>query len=135
MRKNYHLSIPKYSKSLYNPKFQTETNCEMYRAVMEEVARFFERYQLQQQLQQTQRNGEQIARSKSLHHVHGVGNTSLQSDARDDDASSGGSASYLRARSSTNLMLNKSMHAMDEEHNYETIAPAGSYNAFKDFTW
>ncbi|EDW40620.1 AAC-rich mRNA clone AAC11 protein [Drosophila sechellia] len=114
---------------------QTETNCEMYRAVMEEVARFFERYQLQQQLQQTQRNGEQITRSKSLHHVHGVGNSSLQSDARDDDASSGGSASYLRARSSTNLMLNKSMHAMDEEHNYETIAPAGSYNAFKDFTW
>ncbi|KAH8363962.1 hypothetical protein KR084_000991 [Drosophila pseudotakahashii] len=114
---------------------QTETNCEMYRAVMEEVARFFERYQVQQQLQQTHRNGEQIARSKSLHHVHGVGNTSLQSDPRDDDASSAGSASYLRARSSTNLMLNKSMHAMNEEHNYETIAPAGSYNAFKDFTW
>ncbi|XP_020814723.1 uncharacterized protein LOC110189092 [Drosophila serrata] len=108
----------------------------MYRAVMEEVARFFERYQQQQQLQQIHRNGEQIARSKSLHHVHGVGNnTSLQSDARDDDASSAGSASYLRARSSTNLMLNKSMHAMNEEHNYETIAPAGSYNAFKDFTW
>ncbi|XP_016965768.2 G-box-binding factor [Drosophila biarmipes] len=114
---------------------QTETNCEMYRAVMEEVARFFERYQVQQQLQQTHRNGEQIARSKSLHHVHGVGNSSLQSDARDDDASSAGSASYLRARSSTNLVLNKSMHAMNEEHNYETIAPAGSYNAFKDFTW
>ncbi|XP_017074036.1 homeobox protein 13 [Drosophila eugracilis] len=114
---------------------QTETNCEMYRAVMEEVARFFERYQVQQQLQQTHRNGEQIARSKSLHHVHGVGNTSLQSDVHDDDASSAGSASYLRARSSTNLMLNKSMHAMNEEHNYETIAPAGSYNAFKDFTW
>ncbi|XP_017122261.1 transcription factor mef2A [Drosophila elegans] len=114
---------------------QTETNCEMYRAVMEEVARFFERYQLQQQLQQTHRNGEQIARSKSLHHVHGVGNTSLQSDSRDDDDSSAGSASYLRARSSTNLILNKSMHAMNEEHNYETIAPAGSYNAFKDFTW
>ncbi|XP_070142085.1 serine-rich adhesin for platelets isoform X2 [Drosophila kikkawai] len=115
---------------------QTETNCEMYRAVMEEVARFFERYQQQQQLQQIHRNGEQIARSKSLHHVHGVGNnTSLQGDARDDDASSAGSASYLRARSSTNLMLNKSMHAMNEEHNYETIAPAGSYNAFKDFTW
>ncbi|KAH8380101.1 hypothetical protein KR009_008969 [Drosophila setifemur] len=115
---------------------QTETNCEMYRAVMEEVARFFERYQQLQQLQQTQRNGEQIARSKSLHHVHGVGNTSVQSEPRDDDASSAtGSASYLRARSSTNLMLNKSMHAMNEEHNYETIAPAGSYNAFKDFTW
>ncbi|KAI8040876.1 hypothetical protein M5D96_006819, partial [Drosophila gunungcola] len=80
---------------------------QMYRAVMEEVARFFERYQLQQQLQQTHRNGEQIARSKSLHHVHGVGNTSLQSDPRDDDASSAGSASYLRARSSTNLILNK----------------------------
>ncbi|KAH8234965.1 hypothetical protein KR032_006696 [Drosophila birchii] len=113
---------------------QTETNCEMYRAVMEEVARFFERYQQQQQ--QIHRNGEHIARSKSLHHVHGVGNNnSLQIDARDDDASSAGSASYLRARSSTNLMLNKSMHAMNEEHNYETIAPAGSYNAFKDFTW
>ncbi|XP_001957248.3 transcription factor mef2A [Drosophila ananassae] len=114
---------------------QTETNCEMYRAVMEEVARFFERYQQLQQLQATHRNGEQISRSKSLHHVHGVGNTSLQSDGRDDDAASAGSASYLRARSSTNLMLNKSMHAMNEEHNYETIAPAGSYNAFKDFTW
>ncbi|KAH8295622.1 hypothetical protein KR018_000219 [Drosophila ironensis] len=115
---------------------QTETNCEMYRAVMEEVARFFDRYQQQQQLQATHRNGEQIARSKSLHHVHGVGNSSLQSDSRDaEDASSAGSASYLRARSSTNLMLNKSMHAMNEEHNYETIAPAGSYNAFKDFTW
>ncbi|XP_017098395.2 homeobox protein 13 [Drosophila bipectinata] len=114
---------------------QTETNCEMYRAVMEEVARFFERYQQQQQLQATHRNGEQISRSKSLHHVHGVGNSSLQSDSRDDDAASAGSASYLRARSSTNLMLNKSMHAMNEEHNYETIAPAGSYNAFKDFTW
>ncbi|XP_036670680.3 G-box-binding factor [Drosophila suzukii] len=114
---------------------QTETNCEMYRAVMEEVARFFERYQVQQQLQQTHRNGEQIARSKSLHHVHGVGNISMQSDPRDDDASSAGSASYLRARSSTNLVMNKSMHAMNEEHNYETIAPAGSYNAFKDFTW
>jgi len=107
----------------------------MYRAVMEEVARFFERYQVQQQLQQSHRNGEQIARSKSLHHVHGVGNISMQSDPRDDDASSAGSASYLRARSSTNLVMNKSMHAMNEEHNYETIAPAGSYNAFKDFTW
>ncbi|XP_034656906.1 putative mediator of RNA polymerase II transcription subunit 26 isoform X1 [Drosophila subobscura] len=124
---------------------QTETNCEMYRAVMEEVARFFERYQQQLLLQQTHRNGEQIARSKSLHHVHGVGHgssgsigSSLQSEQRDglllhdeDDVS----ASYLRARSSTNLMLNKSMHAMNEEHNYEAIAPAGSYNAFKDFTW
>ncbi|EDW30462.1 GL18041 [Drosophila persimilis] len=45
----------------------------MYRAVMEEVARFFERYQQQLHLQQTHRHGEQIARSKSLHHVHGVG--------------------------------------------------------------
>ncbi|XP_034136951.1 probable serine/threonine-protein kinase nek3 isoform X2 [Drosophila guanche] len=117
----------------------------MYRAVMEEVARFFERYQQQLHLQQTHRNGEQIARSKSLHHVHGVGHgssgsigSSLQSEQRDglllhdeDEVS----ASYLRARSSTNLMLNKSMHAMNEEHNYEAIAPAGSYNAFKDFTW
>ncbi|XP_022219577.2 AAC-rich mRNA clone AAC11 protein [Drosophila obscura] len=124
---------------------QTETNCEMYRAVMEEVARFFERYQQQLHLQQAHRNGEQIARSKSLHHVHGLGHgsigsigSSLQSDQRDplllhdEDAVS---ASYLRARSSTNLMLNKSMHAMNEEHNYEPIAPAGSYNAFKDFTW
>ncbi|XP_033237979.1 putative uncharacterized protein DDB_G0271606 isoform X2 [Drosophila pseudoobscura] len=124
---------------------QTETNCEMYRAVMEEVARFFERYQQQLHLQQTHRHGEQIARSKSLHHVHGVGvgvggGSSLQGDQRGDtlllhDEDHGASASYLRARSSTNLMLNKSMHAMNEEHNYEPIAPAGSYNAFKDFTW
>ncbi|XP_026847375.1 uncharacterized protein LOC6599867 [Drosophila persimilis] len=119
----------------------------MYRAVMEEVARFFERYQQQLHLQQTHRHGEQIARSKSLHHVHGVGvgvgvggGSSLQGDQRGDalllhDEDHGASASYLRARSSTNLMLNKSMHAMNEEHNYEPIAPAGSYNAFKDFTW
>ncbi|XP_017156894.1 uncharacterized protein LOC108165369 [Drosophila miranda] len=110
----------------------------MYRAVMEEVARFFERYQQQLHLQQTHRNGEQIARSKSLHHVHGVGGgSSLQGDQRGDALllHDEDHASYLRARSSTNLMLNKSMHAMNEEHNYEPIAPAGSYNAFKDFTW
>ncbi|EDV96871.1 GH14977 [Drosophila grimshawi] len=147
---------------------QTETNCEMYRAVMEEVARFFERYQQQQQLQQQQQQqlqqqqqqqqqrqppsnrysligvGEQISRSKSLHHVvqgvqsdpngcvdhpTGGGSNNMSSSAASN------SASYLRARSSTNLMLNKSMLTMNEEHSYESIAPAGSYNAFKDFTW
>ncbi|XP_030385370.1 homeobox protein 5 [Scaptodrosophila lebanonensis] len=140
---------------------QTETNCEMYRAVMEEVARFFERYQQQQQQlqirqqqqqqhlqQQKQSNrhslgggSEQIARSKSLHHVHGLGMGVVQTDPNgglDDGAPLGSctsSTSYLRARSSTNLMLNKSLLTMNEEQNYESLAPANSYNAFKDFTW
>ncbi|XP_033149348.1 protein P54 [Drosophila busckii] len=126
---------------------QTETNCEMYRAVMEEVARFFERYQQQQQLQQQQRqqqqqqsqvnrhslSGEQISRSKSLHHVLSMPGD-CQEDAIGNDsaaAANSSSSSYLRARSSTNLMLNKSMG----DPSYESIAPAGSYNAFKDFTW
>ncbi|XP_023176295.2 serine/threonine-protein kinase phg2 [Drosophila hydei] len=144
---------------------QTETNCEMYRAVMEEVARFFERFEQQQQLQQQQQQqlqqqqqqrqqptnrhslsglGEQISRSKSLHHVQGVQSdpngclvdaTGGGSGCSSSTASASNSASYLRARSSTNLMLNKSMLTMNEEHSYESIAPAGSYNAFKDFTW
>lgn len=122
----------------------------MYRAVMEEVARFFERYQQQQQQQQQLRQqqlqqnrhsmggSEQICRSKSLHHVQGVlSDPNGYADEATPIASASGcsSSSYLRARSSTNLMLNKSMLTMNEDHNYESIAPAGSYSAFKDFTW
>ncbi|KAM8710991.1 hypothetical protein ACLKA7_017601 [Drosophila subpalustris] len=139
---------------------QTETNCEMYRAVMEEVARFFERYQQQQQQQQSRQQqlqlnrhslggvgvgvGEQISRSKSLHHVLNEPNGYTENPTGIAlSSSSSSSSSCLRARSSTNLMLNKSMLTMNEnmngngneDHNYEMIAPAGSYSAFKDFTW
>ncbi|XP_013101168.2 homeobox protein 5 [Stomoxys calcitrans] len=145
---------------------QVETSCDMYRAVMEEVARFLERYQKQRQLQQQQLqqqqqqmaaqkhiNNEQISRSKSLYQVNASGGgqdkcTSLGHNLVDDSpaASSASSSSYLRVRSSTNLIdlkqtegnkltNGKGRHSKDD-HNFETgLAPSQSYSAFKDFTW
>ncbi|XP_073836260.1 uncharacterized protein [Musca autumnalis] len=125
----------------------------MYRAVMEEVARFLERYQKQRQIQQQQQlaaqkheSMEQMSRSKSLYQVNassGGHDKGIKSGAEDDT-----SASYLRVRSSTNLIdlkqteskkkTNNSAagrHSKDD-HNFETsLAPSQSYSAFKDFTW
>lgn len=124
----------------------------MYRAVMEEVARFLERYQKQRQVQQKEQqqqldNMEQMSRSKSLYQVNttsGSHDKSLKLTPEDE-----ATTSYLRVRSSTNLIdlkqseckKNKSLnatagHHSKDDHNFETsLAPSQSYNAFKDFTW
>uniref|UniRef100_A0A1I8ME43 Uncharacterized protein n=2 Tax=Musca domestica TaxID=7370 RepID=A0A1I8ME43_MUSDO len=131
---------------------QVETSCDMYRAVMEEVARFLERYQKQRQVQQKEQqqqldNMEQMSRSKSLYQVNttsGSHDKSLKLTPEDEAITS-----YLRVRSSTNLIdlkqieckKNKSLNATTgrhskDDHNFETsLAPSQSYNAFKDFTW
>ncbi|XP_061393017.1 serine-rich adhesin for platelets [Musca vetustissima] len=131
---------------------QVETSCDMYRAVMEEVARFLERYQKQRQIQQQkqqQDNMEKMSRSKSLYQVNSPSEAhdkSMQLCPENDS-----SASYLRVRSSTNLIdlkqneckkNNKSSNAKTsgchskDDHNFETsLAPSQSYSAFKDFTW
>lgn len=129
---------------------------------MEEVARFLERYQKQrqqqQQLQQQETaaqkhnyhgNMEQISRSKSLYQVYATAGehdkSTMGSNLVEDS-----SASYLRARSSTNLIdlkqnsnsthkiANTKGHSKDD-HNFETggglLTPAQSYSAFKDYTW
>lgn len=136
----------------------------MYRAVMEEVARFLERYQkqrqLQQQLQQQQlqllaaqkhsNNMEQISRSKSLYQVNSPAGGPDKPMALGSNLLDDASSSYLRVRSSTNLIDLKEnegnkKHKMTnaaagrhskDDHNYETgLGPSQSYNAFKDFTW
>lgn len=152
-----------------------ETSCDMYRAVMEEVARFLERYQSQKQLQQQQEqqqqqmatqkhnnNGtssknnnskmEQIPRSKSLFQVYIAGghekskngNNVLDETTASLSSTSSTSTSYLRARSSTNLIdlkhqqqSNASCNSKSkDDHHFETgLAPSQSYSALKDLTW
>ena len=165
----------------------------MYRAVMEEVARFLERYQSQKQLQQQQQQQqqkyqeyqlqqtvaihkqknnnnkvEQIPRSKSLFQVYiagghekstigcgggdGVGSNSAL-DATPSSYSptaSSSSLSYLRARSSTNLIDLKNQQTVDDTANNKKkltghskddqdcetgLKPSQSYSALKDLTW
>lgn len=161
----------------------------MYRAVMEEVARFLERYQSQKQLQQQQQQQkyqeyqlqqtvaihkqknnnnkvEQIPRSKSLFQVYiaaghdkstsGGGGGGGSNSALDETTSSysptasTSSLSYLRARSSTNLIDLKHQQNVDDtssnkkklighskdDQDYETgLKPSQSYSALKDLTW
>ncbi|XP_037818427.1 general transcriptional corepressor trfA-like [Lucilia sericata] len=153
---------------------QVETSCDMYRAVMEEVVRFLERYQSQKQLQQQQQQQqqqlqqqqqqmalqkhnssnnnkmEQIPRSKSLFQVYiaggheksANGNCNLDETSTSLSSTSSSSTSYLRARSSTNLIdlkhqtTNASSCKSKDDHNFETgLIPSQSYSAFKDFTW
>ncbi|KNC29138.1 hypothetical protein FF38_13602 [Lucilia cuprina] len=153
---------------------QVETSCDMYRAVMEEVVRFLERYQSQKQLQQQQQQQqqlqqqqqqiaiqkhnsssnnnkmEQIPRSKSLFQVYIAGghekstngNCNLDETSTSLSSTSSSSTSYLRARSSTNLIdlkhqtTNASSCKSKDDHNFETgLIPSQSYSAFKDFTW
>lgn len=110
---------------------QAETSCGMYRAVMEEVARFLERYQKNYACTRS----EQISRSKSMYHVY---------TDHDKGSDSGNSSVYQRARSSTNLIDLKRMSPTScggestksgEEDHYDLTSPINSYSAFKDFTW
>ncbi|XP_055913623.1 serine-rich adhesin for platelets [Eupeodes corollae] len=111
---------------------QAETSCGMYRAVMEEVARFLERFQKNSACSRS----EQISRSKSMYHVY--------SDV-DKGSDSGNSSVYPRARSSTNLIDLKRMSPSScggdstksgEEDHYDLASPIDStYSTFKDFTW
>ncbi|XP_055841909.1 ras guanine nucleotide exchange factor E [Episyrphus balteatus] len=112
---------------------QAETSCGMYRAVMEEVARFLERFQKNSACSRS----EQISRSKSMYHVY--------SD-HDKGSDSGNSSVYPRARSSTNLIDLKRMSPSscggdstksgEEDHDhYDLASPINSYSTFKDFTW
>lgn len=111
---------------------QADTSCGMYRAVMEEVARFLERYQNNYACN---RNNDQISRSKSMYHVY--------SD-QDKGSDSGNSSVYQRARSSTNLIDLKRMSPSScggdstksgEEDHYDLASPINTYKTFKDFTW
>ncbi|XP_037942476.1 rho GTPase-activating protein gacF-like, partial [Teleopsis dalmanni] len=127
---------------------QVETSCEMYRAVMEEVVRFLDRYHNHKQ--NNRNNMEQISRSKSLYHVYAGGH---ENNPHSDESMA---TSYLRTRSSTNLIdLKQSPHLLPPpasthndaatvaniKHNklseptYDAVAPPNSYSTFKDFTW
>lgn len=128
-----------------------ETGCEMYRAVMEEVARFLDRYHTQKQRQRSLSNNmEQMSRSKSLYHVYDgsdatiEANSSCQNDMTVNSGDESMSSMYLRARSSTNLIdvqsknkANTLSHLNVDDHQHKNIyeGTTNSYSAFKDFTW
>lgn len=136
---------------------QVETSRDMYRAVMEEVARFLERYQSQKKEQQLAAHKhcnnnnamlEQIPRSKSLFQVYAAGghekSASGGNDLAEPNLKSSKATSYLRARSSTNLIDLKQQSAdtkcgskSKDDHVFEPgLLPASqAYCAFKDFTW
>lgn len=97
---------------------QVEASRQMYRAVMEEVVRFLER--CHRNLDSMQK--EQIARSKSIHHVYRA------------EISNENNPASPRARSSTNLSdVQKSCPNKGAEE--ATSSPLNSYNNFRDFTW
>lgn len=94
----------------------------MYRAVMEEVIRFLER--CHRNLDSIQ--NEQIARSKSIHHVY----------RNDIIVNSESNPTSPRARSSTNLMdVQKTACPNKSNEDTSNSSPAASYNNFRDFTW
>lgn len=91
----------------------------MYRAIMEEVARYLEKCHLNFELLEQRERDTIIERSKSIAHI-----------AKRNFSDQGSSA---RAQSSTNLC---SLHTLQpQKQKSGTLLSDLSYSAFKDFTW
>nr|XP_036214969.1 uncharacterized protein LOC106624085 [Bactrocera oleae] len=144
---------------------QVETSNEMYRAVIEEIARFLDRYQTQKQQQRQLQQQQQISRSKSLYQVYDGNSTgegheqSTSSVGAFADKSIGTSSSCLRTRSTSNLIVDlkqSAIHngnaaksgganmkhsslatAVADKRSYDAINTTNNtaYTTFKDFTW
>ncbi|XP_017477834.1 PREDICTED: putative GPI-anchored protein PB15E9.01c, partial [Rhagoletis zephyria] len=142
---------------------QVETSNEMYRAVIEEIARFLDRYQTQKQLQRQLQQQQQISRSKSLYQVYD-GSSNCEGHEQNTSGNSTFSgkstatSSCLRTRSSSNLIVDLKQSAIQNGNvksnsangEHSTLATSAadkrscdaintsannSYTAFKDFTW
>ncbi|XP_067646355.1 probable serine/threonine-protein kinase cdc7 [Eurosta solidaginis] len=98
---------------------QVETSNEMYRAVIEEIARFLDRYLTQKQQQRQLQQQQQISRSKSLFQVYDGNNSNCEGheentngdiDTLNDKSiasatsSASSSSTCLRTRSTSNLI-------------------------------
>lgn len=130
----------------------------MYRAVIEEIARFLDRYQTQKQQQRQLQQQQQISRSKSLYQVYdGNGNGEGHEQGTNSDKSIG-TSSCLRTRSTSNLIVDlkhSAIHsgnaksgganmkhsslatAAADKRSYDAINTTNNnaYTTFKDFTW
>ncbi|XP_039965144.1 uncharacterized protein LOC120777720 [Bactrocera tryoni] len=144
---------------------QVETSNEMYRAVIEEIARFLDRYQTQKQQQRQLQQQQQISRSKSLYQVYdgnsaGEGHEQSASGvAVFGDKSISTSSACLRTRSTSNLIVDLKQSAIHngnatksgganmkhsslataaaDKRSYDAINTTNNnaYTTFKDFTW
>lgn len=100
---------------------QVENSRQMYRAIMEEVARYLEKCHLNFELLQQRERDKVIERSKSIAHLAKCRVAEL------------GTANDGRARSSTNLLSLNSSQPLKQKSG--TLLSDISYSAFKDFTW
>lgn len=94
----------------------------MYRAIMEEVARYLEKCHLNFDLLQQRERDKVIERSKSIAYI-------AKPKAIPDLSYNG---TEVRARSSTNLLSWTTQAPKQQKSG--TLGEI-SYNAFKDFTW
>lgn len=98
----------------------------MYRAIMEEVARFLEKCHLNFELLQQCEREKVMERSKSTVHLAKIKAQGMQH---------GGSIDMDgRARSSTNLLSLDTLQPTKQQKS-STLLSDISYSAFKDFTW
>lgn len=104
-----------------NHFYQVENSRQMYRAIMEEVARYLEKCHTNFELLQQRERDKVIERSKSIANI-------AKSRVAELGANDG------RARSSTNL-LNLNTLQPQKQQKSGTLLSDISYSAFKDFTW
>ncbi|CRL01660.1 CLUMA_CG014882, isoform A [Clunio marinus] len=105
---------------------QVESSRQMYRAIMEEVARYLEKCHLNFELLQQREKARLMERSKSITHIAKtkITDTSLATCAVKD----------ARSRSSTNLLSVNTLTPQRPQKS-GTLLSDLSYSAFKDFTW
>lgn len=108
------------------PPTQVENSRLMYRAIMEEVARYLEKCHLNFELLQQRERDKVIERSKSIAYIAKSRVADMPLGACSDN---GG-----RARSSTNLLSLNTLPPQKQQKS-TTLLSDLSYSAFKDFTW
>lgn len=101
--------------------FQVENSRQMYRCIMEEVARYLEKCHFNFEMIQKRERDKVIERSKSIAYI---AKTKTLNGVTESDG---------RARSSTNLTTLNTLP--QKQSRSGTILSDISYSAFKDFTW
>lgn len=128
--KNWHASMAASTGELFQKSargfssvqfsFQVENSRQMYRAIMEEVARYLEKCHLNFELLQQRERETTMERSKSIANI-AKGKLSEHTRAG-------------RAQSSTNLYSLNTLQPHKQQKS-GTLLSDLSYSAFKDFTW
>lgn len=113
----------------------------MYRAILEEVARYLDKchknmevWQHQERMKTQRKNCSEeqtIERSKSISHFEKEKFIISDLHLNDDD----GEAEKVRTRSSTNLHCSTPHHIRQKSGTFIGAPSSLSYSTFKDFTW